>query len=232
MLIEDNKINYNGLKAPILTWDHAEYFNPPRKMLVAVDHLDYAQVANVYAYDPAAKSSVITDKGAFKYCADIPQWNFEAVCDYITGHVKGIVVKEGALLYYDGHGRNVDDAARNIVANGMCIYPKWYEADTQISDTHITYDEMKGEDVEELVKAIRRYHESMNERATQIELAEWLAKGNGMMRCTAGNECFTAYVPVLGKFHTPVANDIRIYSWETQEWTEPTLPNMKMERRK
>ena len=232
MLVEDNKINYNGLKAPILTWDHREYFDPPRRMLVAADHLDCAKVANVYAYDPTQAPHVITDKGAWKYCADIPQWDFNSVCSYIAKKVGGRVVADNDFLYYDGNGRDDKNTTRNIIANKVCIYPKWHDISKEVSDACIAYDEVGVKDVDALITEIRRYHEAMNERATQIELAEWLSKGNGMMRHKDDDTCFTGHTPTLGQCNTPVAKDIRIYSWEAREWVEPTLVNMKMERRK
>lgn len=71
------------------------------------------------------------------------------------------------------------------------------------------------------------YEEPPKQRMTNIQLMEWLAKGNGMLKFKNSNDyCYTYYIP----YYTPLENelneevieDIVIRTWDSEECIEPT----------
>lgn len=66
-------------------------------------------------------------------------------------------------------------------------------------------------------------------RATVIQLAEWLAKGNGMWKRAADDAIFMSLTINHNKdAEEDVDDDILIRPFGTTEWVEPTLENMRM----
>lgn len=69
-------------------------------------------------------------------------------------------------------------------------------------------------------------------RATYLQLAEWLAKGNGMCRRNP-----TKFADIGFSLHIDEENreleecEFSIRPFGTTEWLEPTLENMKMENK-
>lgn len=222
MLIENGKINYNGLKAPLLTWAQLEHFSPPRTMLCAVDHLDYAQVLQVYAYDPDKDYPVITEKGSFKYCADVPAWTYELARDYLFRAVPGVLDEKDGSLCYVGNGAPEGNAA--IIANQGVVYPNIFNTDNVTLYENLTLGLL-----DMLARALKAYNEKMSGRATNIQLAQWCAKGNGMWRREGEDGCHTDYEPMLGQMNKPVPAGIVIHGWTDNEWHEPTVQSMGME---
>ena len=227
MLIENAKINYNGLKAPLIEWPELEHFSPPRTMLCAVDHLDYAQVLHVYAYDPDRDYPVITEKGAFKYCADVPEWTYETVKAYLAHALPGVLVEKGGVLHYDGNGAAELGAATNrIIATGVCVYYSFG------NDDPTAYVDVTVAGLDRMVRDMKAYHEKMAGRATNIELAQWCSAGHGMWKLDGADQCYTHFDPVLGTMNKAISSDIRIWPWDKAEWLEPTRKNMGISREK
>ena len=222
MLIENGNINYNGLKAPLLTWAQLEHFSPPRTMLCAVDHLDYAQTLAVYAYDPDNDYPVITERGSFKYCADVPAWTYELARDYLFHAIPGLLDEKDGSLCYVGNGAPEGNAA--IIANQGVVYPNIFNTDNVTLYENLTLGLL-----DTLARSLKAYNEKMSGRATNIQLAQWCAKGNGMWRGEGEDACHTDYEPMLGQMNKPVPAGIVIHGWTDHEWHEPTVQSMGME---
>lgn len=225
MLIENGKINYNGLKAPLLVWPQLEHFSPPRQMLCAVDHLDYAQTLAVYAYDPDKDYPVITEKGSFKYCADVPVWTYELARGHLSRALPGLVKEKDGSLYYIGNGAPEGNAA--VIATQEVVYFGRFNAGTFASYKDLTLDHL---DV--LARNLKEYNGKMAGRATCIELAKWCSTGHGMWKFDGDDRCYTRYDPILGEMNMPVPPNIRIWPWDTEGWIEPTRENMGITKEK
>lgn len=66
-------------------------------------------------------------------------------------------------------------------------------------------------------------------RATNLQLVEWLAKGNGVFKNKGGDTmCVNLYLPE-SKADIEVDENYVIRPFGTTEWIEPTLENMGME---
>lgn len=64
--------------------------------------------------------------------------------------------------------------------------------------------------------------EKSDRRLTQIEMAMWLAKGNGV--CSRGsNVMSTYYAACISEENEPVAEWYKVRRWKDTEWREPTL---------
>lgn len=66
-------------------------------------------------------------------------------------------------------------------------------------------------------------------RATGIQLAEWLAKGNGMWKGEGAEYVSDSISPHQDVLEKEVGDDILILPFGTTDWLEPTLENMGME---
>lgn len=219
MLIENGKINYNGLAAPLLTWERLEHFSPPRTMLCAVAHLDYAQVLAVYAYDPGKDYPVITERGSFEYCADVPSWTYELARDHLFRALPGLLEEKDDSLYYIGNG--APGAMDAIIANHGVVYFDSFNTNNVVMYADLTLDVL-----DRLANNLRIYNGKMSGRATNIELAQWCARGNGMWRREGEDQCHTCYDPMLGQMNKPVPAGIVIHGWADHEWHEPTVQSM------
>lgn len=225
MLIENGKINYNGLKAPLLVWAQLEHFSPPRTMLCAVDHLDYAQTLAVYAYDPDKDYPVITEKGSFKYCAHVPAWTYELARDYLFHAIPGLLDEKDGSLCYVGNGAPEGNAT--IIANAGVVYPNIFNTDNATWYENLTLGLL-----DTLARNLKAYNEKMSGRATNIQLAQWCAKGNGMWKFDGNDQCYTHFNAMLGQMNKPVSPNIRIWPWDTEGWIEPTRENMGITKEK
>lgn len=66
-------------------------------------------------------------------------------------------------------------------------------------------------------------------RATNIQLVEWLAKGNGVYRFKMGG-VIRVDIPIDSTSEdTELEKGLQIRPFGTTEWLEPTLENMGME---
>lgn len=68
-----------------------------------------------------------------------------------------------------------------------------------------------------------------SKRATNKELAEWCAKGNGQIHCALGFNTHSFYSYQNEDDDSLVTQDVYIRPFGTKEWVEPTLENMGME---
>lgn len=66
-------------------------------------------------------------------------------------------------------------------------------------------------------------------RATNIQLMEWLAKGNGVYRFSENSGLRMDIAVADGLANMVLAPDMQIRPFGTTEWLEPTLENMGME---
>ena len=69
-------------------------------------------------------------------------------------------------------------------------------------------------------------------RATNIQLMEWLAKGNGVYRFSENSGLRMDIAVADGSANTVLNPDIQILPFGTTEWLEPTLDNMGMRRKR
>ena len=63
-------------------------------------------------------------------------------------------------------------------------------------------------------------------RATNRELAKWLAQGNGEWKWGGSNSCFTNgyyYSCTSDDANRPVSDDILVRKWDDTQWHEPTV---------
>lgn len=66
-------------------------------------------------------------------------------------------------------------------------------------------------------------------RATNRELAKWLAQGNGEWRWRESNSCYTNsyyYFCTADDAKRSVSDDILVRKWDDDEWREPTVDYM------
>jgi hypothetical protein len=63
-------------------------------------------------------------------------------------------------------------------------------------------------------------------RATNLQLMEWLAKGNGIWKRKKESYTFTNAPILEDKLEEEVENFILIRKWEDTEWHEPTVDYM------
>ena len=71
--------------------------------------------------------------------------------------------------------------------------------------------------------------ETKPRQATNLELAKWLAKGNGMVKtsggsCVCSNFCLTTY-----NIDDTCSNEWVVRKWDDKEWHEPTADYMGLE---
>ena len=68
-------------------------------------------------------------------------------------------------------------------------------------------------------------------RATNLQLAEWLSKGNGLVKLYADATYFLIHIEIDAvDCDREVREDVYIRPFGTTEWVEPTLENMGMEK--
>lgn len=68
------------------------------------------------------------------------------------------------------------------------------------------------------------YKEPPKQRMTNIQLMEWLAKGNGMFKYKEGCcYCYTFEYRSDSELNMEVAENIIIRTWDSSEWVEPTV---------
>lgn len=66
-------------------------------------------------------------------------------------------------------------------------------------------------------------------RATNMELAKWLAKGNGLCTHCSGVSVWTGVDMDEDSLATECNPDYRIRKWDDKEWHEPTADYMGLE---
>lgn len=66
------------------------------------------------------------------------------------------------------------------------------------------------------------YEESSKQRMTNIQLMEWLTKGNGIYKYKFDVSCANWTTCIEADTQEEVAKDIVIRSWDSEEWIEPT----------
>lgn len=66
-------------------------------------------------------------------------------------------------------------------------------------------------------------------RATNKELAKWMAQGNGQVHYVGAANCHTFYSYQEGEDDTTVYAAIRIRKWDDTDWHEPTADYMCLE---
>lgn len=66
-------------------------------------------------------------------------------------------------------------------------------------------------------------YEEQKQRMTNIQLMEWLAKGNGVLMYNNSDYCYS-YAPYTENgLNNEVGRDIVIRTWDSEEWIEPTV---------
>lgn len=56
---------------------------------------------------------------------------------------------------------------------------------------------------------------------TNIELAQWLAKGNGLVKWEGADEVYTYFIMGEDSFNAKASEDILIRAWGEKEWRRP-----------
>lgn len=59
-------------------------------------------------------------------------------------------------------------------------------------------------------------------RATNRELAKWLAQGNGQYKVSGGSRMWTDHPYDIGQDDDACSNFIKVHKWCDKEWHEPT----------
>lgn len=68
------------------------------------------------------------------------------------------------------------------------------------------------------------YEEPPMKRMTNIQLMEWLAKGNGLFNYKNGSTyCYTDFAFMKQILNEEVNEDIVICTWDSYDWIEPTV---------
>ena len=72
--------------------------------------------------------------------------------------------------------------------------------------------------------------EPKSRRATNMELAKWLAQGNGLVKTSCGS-CMCSYLDWLATYNVDDAcsNELVVRKWDDEEWHEPTADYMGLE---
>lgn len=65
--------------------------------------------------------------------------------------------------------------------------------------------------------------EPPKQRMINLQLMEWLAKGKGLSRYTYSTACFTYFIVCESDLGHEVSQNVKIRSWDTDEWIEPTV---------
>ena len=224
------KIKYNGIELESIS--ECKVFDEPHEMFVWNSSYNEPIIKLVCAVIPYRHiGSVIAEKDAYEYCAEIIGWHFKKVCKYIHDNVGGLVVEDNGLLYYDGLGHNEKYSSKNIIANGACVYPQWYN-----NESHITYDCIDNACMERLVNTIKDYNELNKVRkGTYRDIARWLAHGNGEVTegikiDGKGPNVKSSLWYSAEKSDDTVSNEVRIRNWDDTEWHVPTVNYMGIEQ--
>ena len=107
------------------------------------------------------------------------------------------------------------------------------------------YDDETPTEVEVLAFIPNRYHkvieqmsvyihcaeipEVMCRRATNRELAKWLALGNGQYKVSGGIRIWTEHPYDIGQDDDACSKFIKVRKWGDKEWHEPTLEYLGLE---
>lgn len=67
------------------------------------------------------------------------------------------------------------------------------------------------------------YEEPPKKRMTHRQLSEWLAKGHGQYTTDAYNRDYAGYSYFKSERDNEVDSDMKIRSWDSEEWIEPTV---------
>lgn len=90
------------------------------------------------------------------------------------------------------------------------------------------WDEYIGDDFPDDISFYRIKPEEHNS-VTNLELARWLAKGNGQWSYHAGAMVHSNFVYKKGDKDNPIEETIRIRKWEDEEWYKPSREYMGLE---
>ena len=75
-----------------------------------------------------------------------------------------------------------------------------------------------------LWKFLYPYEEPPNKRMTNRQLAEWLAKGNGVFKYkNATAYCYSFITPLENNLNEEVEENVVICYWGSEEWQVPTV---------
>lgn len=66
------------------------------------------------------------------------------------------------------------------------------------------------------------YEEPPKQRMTRIQFMEWVNKGNGIFKYQSGY-CYAIGSCTEKELNNEVPEDVRIRSWGSEEWIEPTV---------
>lgn len=66
-------------------------------------------------------------------------------------------------------------------------------------------------------------------RVTNLELAKWLAQGNGVCKHTGGLAFYTDISPDIDEANNECDSTWRVRKWDDKEWHEPTADYMRPE---
>lgn len=67
------------------------------------------------------------------------------------------------------------------------------------------------------------YEESPKKRMTNRQIAEWIARGNGEYSRDAYDRAYAEYCYFKSESNNEVDSDMKIRSWDSEEWVEPTV---------
>lgn len=71
--------------------------------------------------------------------------------------------------------------------------------------------------------------EVLYRRATNRELAKWIAHGNGQIHCSGGIRTWTEHHYDIGQDDDACSTFIKVRKWGDNEWHEPTLEYLGLE---
>lgn len=71
--------------------------------------------------------------------------------------------------------------------------------------------------------------EVLYRRATNRELAKWIAHGNGQIHCSGGIRTWIEHNYDIGRDNDACPNIIKVRKWGDQEWHEPTREYLGLE---
>lgn len=67
------------------------------------------------------------------------------------------------------------------------------------------------------------YEEPPKKRMTNRQIAEWLARGNGEYSRDTYDSAYAEYSYFKSERNNEVDSDMKIRSWDSEEWVEPTV---------
>lgn len=107
---------------------------------------------------------------------------------------------------------------KDYVENGNCDHVYTLESIQDIKREKSPFIDTEGSEWE----YIYPYEEPPEQRMTNRQFMEWLAKRNGIFKHENNNICYIGKVCAEKELNDEVDEDIVIRTWDSEEWVEPT----------